>query len=266
MRIDKNGIKEENKEQAVHILNFLRAGNRVIGNPAQGLKTTLSELEEQRDSVEISKLDWALRDRELEDSIAKLKAGIEGEKNLASFLSQLLKYNDDLDGVIAFASLSQEQENNDKDYIPDSDFVLIHNDKLLIIDAKNISTSPKTRIHLEGRDIITDGKNPKTLLEGINSSEKVWVDFFNANGLPFSSIANVICIVNNFGADISPSVDSNMDLIHIASLNNYLLQWHSLESNEQMVRLNTLVELSNCQIRHEKSNLDLSKIKKELKV
>ena len=45
MRINKDNISDSDKELAVSILNKLRAGNRVIGNPAEGLKKTLRELD-----------------------------------------------------------------------------------------------------------------------------------------------------------------------------------------------------------------------------
>ena len=266
MKINKDNILEEDKELAVQLLNNLRAGNRVLGNPGRGLEITLRDLEEKRDSVSLTKLQWGLKDKELEENIAKLKAGIEGEKNLADFLSQLLKYNDDLDGIIAYASLSQEQENNDKDYIPDSDFVLIRNDNLLIVDAKNVSTNPKVPIHIVGNDIITDTDKPKPILEGVHSSVRVWKNFFEKNGVTFNNIKNVVCIVNKSGAYTTESVDTDMELIHIAQLNDYLMNWYQVPSGNDFVRLADLVLLAKCEIRKEKSGLDLSYMKKAFKI
>lgn len=266
MKIDKNNILEEDKERAVQLLNNLRSGNRVLGNPGRGLEITLAQLEEKRDSVSLTKLQWGLKDKELEDNIAKLKAGIEGEKQLADFLSQLLKYNDDLDGIIAFASLSQEQENNDKDYIPDSDFLIIRNDNILIIDAKNISTNPTVQIHLVGNNIMTDADKPKMILEGVHSSVRVWQNYFEKNGIKFNSIKNVICIVNKSGADITEPVDTSMELIHIADLNDYLMNWYQEPSGNDFVRLSDLVLLSKCEIRKEKSGLDLTYMKQTFKI
>ena len=42
MKINKDNILEEDKELAVQLLNNLRAGNRVLGNPSRGLEITLS--------------------------------------------------------------------------------------------------------------------------------------------------------------------------------------------------------------------------------
>ena len=266
MKINKDNILEEDKETAVQIINTLRNGGRVIGSPAQGLKETLKKLEEQKESVSLSKFEWELKDRELEDNISKLKAGIDGEIMLSEFLAQLLKYNDDLDGIIVFASLSQEQENNDKDYIPDSDFVLVHNDKFLIIDAKNISTNPDVPIHFVEKDIVTDTERPKYILEGVNSSVNVWKSFFEKYNISYSSIMNTVCIVNKTGATITDPIDSNMSLIHISELNNYLLNWHKMSSKNEYVRLYDLTQLSKCQIKKEKSGLDLSNMKKIFRV
>lgn len=47
MVINKDGIIEEDKKLAISILNKLRSGSRVIGNPAEGLKITLKKLDEQ---------------------------------------------------------------------------------------------------------------------------------------------------------------------------------------------------------------------------
>lgn len=262
MKINKDNISEQDHEYAVQILNDLRNGHRVIGNPSRGLEITLKQLEDKRDNKSLTKFDWELKDKELAENIAKLKSGIEGEKDLASFLSQLLKYNDSLDGVIAFASLSQEQETNDKDYIPDSDFVIIRNDNILIIDAKNISTNPNVPIHLVGGDILTDSEKPKPVLEGVHSSVQVWQKYFDEVDITINNIKNVICIVNKTGALITEPVDSSMELIHIADLNNYLMNWYKLPSHNDYVKLYDLVQLAKCQIRKEKSGLDLTNMKR----
>ena len=133
MKIEKNGIPEEDKEYAIQILNDIRNRNRCIGNPAQGLKITLKGLEEKKNSVDNSPTTWLLKDKELIAQINMVKAGIDGEEKCSDFLSQLLKYNDDLDGCVAFASLSQDQENNKLDYIPDSDIMVVHLNNFLII-------------------------------------------------------------------------------------------------------------------------------------
>ena len=70
----------------------------------------------------------------------------------------------------------------------------VHADNILIIDAKNISTNPKVPIHIVGNDILTDADKPKSILEGIHSSVRVWQNYFEKNGIKFNSIKNVICI------------------------------------------------------------------------
>lgn len=262
MKIDKSGILEQDKEYAVQILNDIRNQNRCIGNPAEGLKKTLRELEDKKDSVDKSPTSWLLKDKELLDNINKLKAGIDGEEKCSEFLSQLLKYDDSLDGCIAFASLSQEQENNNLDYIPDSDIMVMHLNNFLIIDAKNISTNPDVPIVLEGKDIITDTDRPKTILEGINSSVNVWKNYFDKVGVKYNSIKNIICIVNESGAYISPSRDTDMDLIHIIDLQEYLQKWYNTPTNVDYIRLYDLLQVANCQIRKEKSELDLTNMKR----
>ncbi len=268
MKINKDNISEEDKEMSIMLLNNLRSGNRVIGSPARGLEITLQELEEKRDNAisNLSHLQWGLKDKELEDNIAKLKAGIEGEKDLSVFLSELLKYNDDLDGVIAFASLSQEQENNNLDYIPDSDFVIVHNDKFLIVDAKNISTNPKVEIHIVGNDIVTNSDKPKMILEGVHSSVKVWQKYFDKNNVSYSSIKNIVCIVNKTGATCVESEDTDLELIHIAQLNDYLMNWYAEPSGVDYVKLYDLTVLAKCEIHKEKSGLDLSNMRKMFKI
>lgn len=263
MKINKDNILEEDKELAVQLLNNLRAGNRVLGNPGRGLEITLRDLEEKRDNVSLTKLQWGLKDKELEDNIAKLKAGIEGEKLLSEFLQRLIKYDDRLQDIIAFGSLAIGE--SDENFIRDSDFLVIYNDNILVVDAKNISTNPKVPIHFCGKDIVTDTDKPKVLLEGINSSEKVWKNFFEEKSLNINSISNVVCIVNKSGAYITEPENSQLELIHIADLDEYLVKWVS-GIDSDITHLSLIVEISKCQIRKEKSGLDLSYMKKAFKI
>ena len=264
MKINKENICAEDKEMALSILNTLKLGQRVVGNPARGLEITLKELEKKKENYlsKLTKLDYELKDVELEDNIAKLKAGIEGEKKLADFLAQIIKYNDNLKDIIVIASVSQEQESNDKDYIPDSDFIVIHNDNFLIIDAKNINTNPAVPITLEKGVIQTTSDKPKILLEGIHSSEEVWRKYFEKNNIIYNNIDNVVCIVNKNGASI---VQGDADLIHISELNSYLLNWKQKESSGITI-LADVTKIAKCQIKKEKSNLDLKLFKKEFKI
>ena len=45
MKLNKDGIREEDKKLAISLYNYLKAGSRVIGNPSEGLKETLKKLE-----------------------------------------------------------------------------------------------------------------------------------------------------------------------------------------------------------------------------
>ena len=266
MKVDKSGIPEQDHEYAIQILNTIRQHHRVIGNPARGLEITLAELEKRQDSIEKGPTKWLLKDKETAAQIAMLKAGIKGEKDCCDFLSQILKYDDELGDCIAFASLSMEQENNNKNYIPDSDIMIVHNNNFLIIDAKNISTNPDVPIKLEGGDIITDSEKPKPILLGVHSSVKVWQNYFDKLGVKYNFIKNIICIVNESGAYITGSYNTSMELIHIVQLQEYLMEWYNLPSEVDYVRLYDLLQIAKCQIRKEKSDLDLSNMRKLFKV
>ena len=54
-------------------------------------------------------------------------------------------------------------------------------------------------------------------------------------------------------------------MIHIAELNDYLLQWKQ-KDNSGVVKLSDLAKIAKCQIKKEKSNLDLKLFKKEFKI
>ena len=266
MKINKDNIPAEDKELALSIINSIRNNNRCIGNPARALQITLSELEEKKNDVDLNPTTWLLKNRELEEQIAKIKAGIEGEKQLAEFLERLLKYDDKLKDLVAFASLSQELNNNDRDYIPDSDFMIVYNDRFLIVDAKNISTNPDVPIMLDGTCILTDAERPKLLLEGVHSSINVWSDYFNKNNIKYSSIDNIICIVNKSGANITRSINTDNQLIHIATLHQFLLGWIEMQVGSGIVQLRDLTQIAKCQVRKEHSGLDLADIRRKFGV
>ena len=73
MKLNQDGINPEDKNLAINIRNYLIAGNRVIGDPGEGLKQTLVKLEEQRDNRNFGILDWKIKDSELETKYLKLK-------------------------------------------------------------------------------------------------------------------------------------------------------------------------------------------------
>lgn len=114
MKLNQDGIRPEDKQLAINVRNYLVAGNRVIGDPGEGLRQTLAQLEEQRDSREFGKTDWEMKDPELEAQISKTKAGIKGEEELCEYLTRLVKYDDKLDGLVAFASLAYKFEDKNK--------------------------------------------------------------------------------------------------------------------------------------------------------
>lgn len=261
MKINKENISEDNKELALNILNNLRSGNRVIGSPAEGLKKTLKDLETKRDNKSFSKTDWLMKDGELEENIAKLKKGIKGEEELSEYLSTILKYDDELDGVIAFASLSSEQENNNLDYIPDSDFLLVYGNNVLVIDAKAISTKPEQIIYLEEGIIVTE--SGKELLE-VHGSTHIWKKL-----LPnLTSIDGYVCIVNKTGASIDKNHEwysCDYKLIHISELRDVIKEWRN-ECTDTTCRLSTLVEIAKTQVKKEHSGLDLSQMKQVFRV
>ena len=46
MKLVLDGIKPEDKNLAINVMNYLKSGNRVIGDPGEGLRQTLAKLEE----------------------------------------------------------------------------------------------------------------------------------------------------------------------------------------------------------------------------
>ena len=91
MKLILDGIKPEDKNLALNVRNYLVAGNRVIGDPGEGLRQTLATLEEKLSSKEVGLLDWGVKDAALEQQISLTKAGIKGEEDLCSFLAR--KFN-----------------------------------------------------------------------------------------------------------------------------------------------------------------------------
>lgn len=270
MKLNKDGILDDDIKLAINIYNYLANGGRVLGNPAQGLKDTLKVLEEKYNKEKEHITDWLLDDKELKDNIAKVKAGIKGEEELADYLTVLLKNSKDLDGVIAFASLSYEQENNNLDYIPDSDFLLVFGSNLLVVDAKNINTNPDVPIMLvEDGNIVTVEKEKPVL--HVNSSTHIWEKVLNKKGLKFDTIDGYVCIVNTSGATIERTdtwYESNTKVIHISELYEELLNWveKCKNNNTDICYLSTLTEIAKTQIRKEKSGLDLEKMKRQFRV
>lgn len=261
MKINKDGISEKDHEFALRILQQLRQGKRCIGNPAEGLKKTLLQLEKSG-NVERGETEFVLNDAELKANIAKTKAGITGEETLAEYMQRLSKLNPRINDVVLFASLSYEQDNNEKDYIPDTDFIAVYGTNLMIIDAKNITTSPNVPIYLEDNVIKTPTKD---LIE-VRPSVHIWKKVFDENNVEYSSIDGTICVVNKSGATVYKNKEwyaGHTKLIHISELEKYLMDWIERcdEKETNVVSLKLLTEISKTQIREETSGLDLSKIK-----
>lgn len=269
MKINKNNISEEDKKQAISILNALRSGQRVFGNPAQGLKITLKKLKEQLNTTSGNILNWELVDSELIANIAMLEAGIQGEEQLAQYLSNLLKNSDKLDGIVAFASLSYEQESNDKDYIPDSDFLLIYGKNVLVLDAKNIKTNPNVPITLEDGVIVTVDKGKEIL--AVHQSTHIWENALGDMGIHIDSIDGYVVIVNKTGATIERNDEwemSHTKVIHVSELYQEMLIWKQWcdSQNKDVIDLNMLTQIAKAQVREKKSDLDLSAMKRQFGV
>lgn len=265
MKIIKDNVTPENYEEAIKILNKLRAGYRVIGNPAQGLKDTLSLLEKEHDEnvAKMDQLAFALNDNDYKVNVQKLKNGIKGEEELAEYFEKIIKYDPQLQDLIIFASLSSDQERtDDRNYIPDSDFLVIYGMDILIIDAKNIRTNVEIPIYVEDNELKIIGG--KTLLE-VHPSTHIWKKLLNHCRI--QSVEGCTVIVNKTGASILKSPDwerSDVKPLHISELREFLLQW--IENKSNIIELNTLVEIAKTQIKKEESGLDLSVAHKILNV
>lgn len=267
MKLNQDGIKPEDKQLAVNVRNYLVAGNRVIGDPGEGLRQTLSELEHKKDDQVFSKTDWVVKDAELEGQIAATKAGIIGEEKLCEYLSTLIKYDDKLNGLVAFASLAYDfGEENDKDYIPDTDTLLVYGNHILIVDAKNLKTKPNQVLMLAEGAVI-DADKGKELIT-VNPSTHIWEKVMANAGIPLESIDGYVCIVNDTQIEIIRDdewYNSNTKLIHISELKSILEEW--VEGKDNTLHLNMLTEIAKAQIKKEKNiSFDVDSIKRKFGV
>ena len=265
MKLVQDGIKPEDKQLAINVRNYLINGNRVIGDPGEGLKQTLKKLEEQRDSKIIGKADWFMKDTDLEEQISKTVAGIKGEESLCEYLTRLIKYDDDLNGLIAFASLSYQQEDNTLDYIPDTDTLLVYGKHLLVIDAKNIKTKPNKPLMLCS-GVVVDDKG-KEILE-VHPSTHIWERVMENAGIEIESIDGYVCIVNDTKTEIIRTeewYECHTKLIHISELKTILEEW--VANKDNTLYLNMLTEIAKAQIKKEKNlSMDLDAIKRKFNV
>lgn len=266
MKLNQDGIKPEDKSLAINIRNYLISGNRVIGDPGEGLRQTLTELEKRRDTKEHSITDWLVKDSELDNQISKTKAGIIGEEKLCDHLSNLIKYDDKLNGLVAFASLAYDfGEENNKDYIPDTDTLLVYGNHLLVVDAKNLKTKPTEPIML--LDGVVVNEKGKELIE-VHPSTHIWERVMRENNIPLGSIDGYVCIVNDIETDIIRTdewYECHNKLIHICELKNILEEW--VEGKDNTLHLNMLTEIAKAQIKKEKNiSFDIDSIKRKFNI
>lgn len=262
MRIIKDNVAEDNKQYAVDILNKLRMGNRVFGSPAQGLKKTLMQLTEnapKKDSFD--SLEYNLNDREYEDKVAKLKKGIKGEEQLGEYFEKILRLDRELSDMIVFASLGEIKEN--LDYIPDTDFLCLYGNNILIVDAKNVNTKADIPLFVEGKGIYSAINHNDPLIE-VNSSIPVWKRIFsNEYNGEIESINGCTCIINKTGSSIFKNeawVNSDIKPVHIAELVDFLHMW--IEDKEPVYDINLLVTIAKQQIQESEQTLDLTYAKR----
>ena len=263
MKLNQDGIRPEDKQLAINIRNYLVAGNRVIGDPGEGLKQTLAKLEEKRDNRNFGITDWITKDVELEDQISKTKAGIDGEEKLCEYLAKLVKYDDKLTGLVAFASLSYNLDDNDKDYIPDTDTLLVYGNNLLVVDAKNLKTKPnQTLILIDG--VVMDADKGKEIIE-VHSSTHIWEKVMEKNDITLESIDGYVCIVNDTPVEIIKDENwytCHTKLIHVNELKDILEKW--VEGKSNTLSLKMLTEIAKAQIKKEKNiSFDIDSIKRK---
>jgi hypothetical protein len=265
-KLNKDNILPEDHDLAINVRNYIRSGDRVIGTPGEGLRQTLVELEHKRDAQKnVSILDWSMKDPELETQIALTKAGLEGEIKLCEYLQTLLKNDDKLQGIVAFASLSSEPEKFEQlGYTPDTDTLLVYGRNLLVIDAKNLKLKPNQEVILVG-NVLMDPDKGKELLT-VHASTPIWENIMSKRGLPIDSIDGYVCIVNDTPIDICRDDEwyaSTTKPIHISELRVILEEWVESHSDCDTMYLDTLVEVAKTQIKEEKNiSFDVNAIKR----
>lgn len=263
---DIDNIAEKDKAEALKIINKLKYGDRVFGNPAEALKETLKRKEEELANIENDKdkLDFLSNDGDILADIAKIKAGIKGEETLAEYFERIVKYDKELQDIIVFASLSDPTQNEIGDelgYIADSDFIAVYGNHVLILDAKNIITSPEIPIYLMGNELVAAGG--KTLLE-LHPSINIWRNIFKRYNVSYFSISGCVVIINNKGACIWKNdewYNSDVKPLHIADLVSFLHQW--IDGKKPETDLSLLLSLSKMQVK--KNNVAAEKIRNQMR-
>lgn len=266
IKLYQDNIREEDKKLALMVRNSIQGGSYVIGNPALGLRKTLRQLEEEKESTKKLGTDWNIVNSDLENRIYLTKAGIEGEIELTDYLAKLIKYEDDLFGLIAFASLAYGETDNNLDYIPDTDTILVYGRNLLIIDAKKLKTKPKD-ILIQDENTVYNEKGKELI--SFNSSVGFWKKVFKEREIELDSIKAFVCIVNNSEVEVVKDDvwrKSDTKVIHISELKSLLKYW--VKDKEPNMYLDILTEIAKAQIKEEKDNskLDLDLIKRKFNV
>lgn len=267
MKLNQNNIKPEDKQLALNVRNYLIAGNRVIGDPGEGLKQTLIKLENERDNKSYTITDWRMKDAELAQQITLTKAGIQGEIQLCDYLSTLIKYDDKLKGLVAFASLAYDfGEENDKDYIPDTDTLLVYGRHALVVDAKNLKTKPNQALMLMSGCVV-DADKGKELIT-VHPSTHIWRKVMDQAGIPLESIDGYVCIVNDTEIEIIRNeewYECHNKLIHISELRDILEEW--VDGKDNTLYLDMLTEIAKAQIKKERDiSFDIDAIKRKFQV
>lgn len=269
MRIDKNGVSEENRIEAASILQKLRDGSRLFGNVAEGLEKTLKKREKELEEFTKASnpLDFLHDDSEFREDIKKLKAGINGELKLAEYIETIIKLDDELQDIIFFASLADPDQQDiakENGYISDSDFIAVYGNDILIIDAKNVNTTPEIPLFIQGKTLISAAG---VEIYELHPAVHVWRKVFEKYGINYiSSVHGCSVIVNNKGATIwrNPAWKaSEAKPLHIAEFRQFLLDWIEKKDKNPVVNLNLLVTISKMQIRTGNSETD--KIKEKMK-
>lgn len=247
---DRESIDERDLPMCKKIIDRIRIGDRVIGNPALGLKETLEKREKELEELQSSQDPLSVLNvgDEINDEIRLLRAGIKGEETLAEYIEQVVKHDPELQHVIFFASMSDPNQNSGgEDYTSDSDFVAVYGDNILIIDAKNIATNPEIPLYLDGNTLCAAGGTE--VLE-LHSANYIWRNILA--GLPVASIEGCAVIVNKRGATIWKNKEwhkADVKPIHLSDFVLFLHNW--IKDKTPETHLSLLLRLSKMQIKKE---------------
>lgn len=264
MHLNKNNVALEDKKRAVEIVNALRGGTRVFGSPAQALKIQLKELEKhapEEDSAD--SVDYNLDDSDYKSQLSRLKAGIKGEEGLADYFKKIIKLDPTINDMLVFASLGDTQDLDNKEYISDTDFICLYGKHLLCVDAKNVKTTPRVTLYVQGNGVFSEKNEEEPIYES-NPQTPIWKQFL---GDSIETYEGITCIINKSGASISRDVAWNSSPIrpvHISELYDYITKW--IRTKEPNYDLTTLLAITSHLVTPERSGLDLSRAKRLLGV